>query len=62
MAGSASTNPLLFVAAIILVLAWKTAGHYGVDRFLLPRLGTPWDRRKSDAPLVVGQGRAPNAA
>jgi thiosulfate dehydrogenase (quinone) large subunit len=44
MAGSASTNPLLFVAALGLVLAWKVAGYYGVDRFLLPRLGTPWSR------------------
>jgi thiosulfate dehydrogenase (quinone) large subunit len=48
LAGSASTNPLLFVAAIALVLAWKTAGYYGVDRYLLPRLGTPWNRGKAD--------------
>ncbi len=49
MAGSASTNPLLFVAALLLILAWKTAGWYGADRFLLPLLGTPWNRRKADA-------------
>lgn len=42
MAGTASTNPLLFTAAILLVLAWKVAGHYGFDRVLLPVLGTPW--------------------
>lgn len=42
MAGSASTNPLLFAIAVFLILAWKTAGYYGVDRFLLPLLGTPW--------------------
>lgn len=42
MAGSASTNPLLFAAAIALVLAWKIAGYYGLDRVLLPMLGTPW--------------------
>lgn len=42
MAGTASTNALLFVAAILLMLAWKTAGYWGADRFLLPRLGTPW--------------------
>ncbi len=46
MAGSASTNPLLFAASIFLVLAWKTAGWYGLDRFLLPWLGTPWMRRR----------------
>lgn len=42
MAGTASTNPLLFTAAILLVLAWKVAGSYGLDRVLLPLLGTPW--------------------
>ena len=42
MAGSASTNPLLFVVAVLLILAWKTAGYYGLDRWLLPLLGTPW--------------------
>jgi thiosulfate dehydrogenase [quinone] large subunit len=42
MAGSASTNGLLFTMAVILVLAWKVAGWYGLDRYLLPMLGTPW--------------------
>jgi thiosulfate dehydrogenase (quinone) large subunit len=42
LAGSASTNPVLFTMAIGLILAWKVAGYYGVDRWLLPRLGTPW--------------------
>ncbi len=42
LAGSASTNPVLFTFAIGLILAWKVAGYYGVDRWLLPRLGTPW--------------------
>jgi len=42
MAGSASTNPVLFALAIVLILAWKVAGYYGLDRILLPVLGTPW--------------------
>ncbi|HYH93139.1 MAG TPA: DoxX family membrane protein, partial [Candidatus Saccharimonadales bacterium] len=42
LAGSASTNPVLFTLAIGLMLAWKVAGYYGVDRYLLPMLGTPW--------------------
>jgi thiosulfate dehydrogenase [quinone] large subunit len=42
LAGSASTNPILFTLAIGLMLAWRVAGYYGVDRYLLPRLGTPW--------------------
>lgn len=48
MAGSASTNPLLLITAIGLILAWKIAGHYGVDRFLLPYLGTPWQGKKQE--------------
>jgi thiosulfate dehydrogenase [quinone] large subunit len=52
MAGTASTNPLLFVAAILPVLAWKTAGYYGLDRFLLPRLGAPWGHRADNPALA----------
>lgn len=35
MAGTASTNPLLFLVAILLILAWKVAGYYGADFFIL---------------------------
>jgi thiosulfate dehydrogenase [quinone] large subunit len=42
LAGTVSINPVLFVPTIILILAWKTAGWWGVDRWLLPVLGTPW--------------------
>ena len=42
MAGTASSNPLLFAIGVFLILAWKTAGYWGLDRFLLPMLGTPW--------------------
>ena len=42
MAGTASTNALLFAIATGLVLAWKTAGWIGLDRWLLRALGTPW--------------------
>ncbi len=42
MAGAASTNGMLFVLAILLMLAWKVAGYIGLDYYLLPLLGTPW--------------------
>ena len=45
LAGSASTNPILFTGAIGLILAWRVAGYYGVDRYLLPMLGVPWRSR-----------------
>jgi thiosulfate dehydrogenase [quinone] large subunit len=42
MAGTASTNGLLFTLALFLILAWKIAGYIGLDYYLLPLLGTPW--------------------
>lgn len=42
LAGTASTNPVLFILAVLLMLAWKVSGWYGLDRWLLPLLGTPW--------------------
>jgi thiosulfate dehydrogenase [quinone] large subunit len=47
LAGSASTNPVLFGLAIALILAWKVAGYWGVDRVLLPLLGAPWSPGKA---------------
>lgn len=46
-AGTLSTNPILFILATWLVLAWKVAGWYGLDRWALPWLGTPWNRKSS---------------
>lgn len=46
-AGTLSTNPILFILATWLVLAWKVAGWYGLDRWALPLLGTPWSRRNN---------------
>jgi thiosulfate dehydrogenase [quinone] large subunit len=42
LAGTVSVNPVLFTLSIGLILAWKVAGYIGVDRYLLPKLGTPW--------------------
>ena len=55
MAGTASINPVLFFLAILVVLAWKTAGWWGLDRWLLPLLGTPWQpgRLRSNASGAV---------
>ena len=55
MAGTVSTNPVLFFAGILLILAWKNAGYLGIDRFLLPMLGTPWlqPKLKEQAPAAA---------
>jgi hypothetical protein len=42
LAGSASINPVVFVIALLILFGWKTAGWIGLDRWLLPALGTPW--------------------
>lgn len=42
LAGVVSTNPILGFLALFLILAWRIAGYWGVDRYLLPLLGTPW--------------------
>ncbi len=45
-AGTVSINPIMFLIEIFLILAWRVAGWYGVDRFVLPILGTPWQPGK----------------
>jgi thiosulfate dehydrogenase [quinone] large subunit len=42
LAGTASTNPVLGIIAIGIMIAWKTAGWWGIDRFLLPVVGASW--------------------
>jgi thiosulfate dehydrogenase [quinone] large subunit len=44
LSGSVSTNPIMLLLGILLILAWKVAGWIGLDRWLLPALGTPWHR------------------
>jgi thiosulfate dehydrogenase (quinone) large subunit len=60
LAGSASTNPVLFTMAIGLMLAWKVAGYYGVDRYLLPMLGTPWRAKvQTGRPIAAAPAAQP---
>jgi thiosulfate dehydrogenase [quinone] large subunit len=62
LAGSASTNPVMLLLGFLLVLAWKTAGYIGLDRFLLPLLGTPWRANKEDKaprPRIIAPRTAP---
>jgi thiosulfate dehydrogenase [quinone] large subunit len=42
MAGVAGVNPLFFLLEVLLILAWRNAGYIGLDRFVLPAVGTPW--------------------
>ncbi|MBI4065881.1 DoxX family protein [Candidatus Kaiserbacteria bacterium] len=38
LAGTVSINPILFTLSIFLILAWRIAGYWGLDRYVLPRL------------------------
>jgi len=38
LAGTVSTNPILFTLAIGLILAWRVSGYLGADYFVLPLL------------------------
>ena len=40
-AGVAGANPLMFILATLIVLAWRVAGYWGLDRWVLPRVGVP---------------------
>ncbi len=48
MAGTVSTNPIMFMIALLIIMAWKVAGWYGLDRWALPKLGTPWSVKYKD--------------
>lgn len=56
LAGAVSINPIIGGLALFLVLAWRVAGYYGGDRFLLPLLGTPWTG------TLTRQAKAPPSA
>lgn len=47
MAGTASVNGVFFALAVLLIMAWKIAGYYGLDYFVLPRLANLWMKEKS---------------
>jgi thiosulfate dehydrogenase (quinone) large subunit len=40
-AGVAGANPLMFILATWIVLGWRVAGYWGLDRWVLPRVGVP---------------------
>ena len=53
LASSSSTNQVLFGLANFLGLAWKVGGHWGLDRWLLPVLGTPWARAEAQVDQIA---------
>ena len=48
-AAAIAVLPAAAGVAVLLVLAWKIAGYYGLDFYLLNWLGTPWRGHLPDA-------------
>ncbi len=46
LAGTVSTNPILLMLSIGLIFAWKISGYIGLDRYIFPFVGTPWQPGK----------------
>jgi thiosulfate dehydrogenase [quinone] large subunit len=44
LAGTTSTNPLLVILELLCMFGYSVAGFWGLDRWLLPAIGTPWHR------------------
>ncbi|HHV54246.1 MAG TPA: DoxX family protein [Firmicutes bacterium] len=44
LAGTTSTNPILYTLEIVIIAAGATAGAYGLDHFLLPYVRPYWQR------------------
>ncbi|HUG94670.1 MAG TPA: hypothetical protein VMK30_00845, partial [Pleomorphomonadaceae bacterium] len=66
MAGTVSSNPVLFGLGVFVVLGWKVAGYWGIDRYLLPTLGAPWSfgalfKGKGIASMTAEEPGAPTA-
>jgi thiosulfate dehydrogenase [quinone] large subunit len=36
LAGTLSSNPVMFLIALFLALAWRVSGYWGADRYVLP--------------------------
>jgi thiosulfate dehydrogenase (quinone) large subunit len=54
LAGSASTNPMLFALAVGLIVAWKVSGYFGADYFLVPWLASLGKHKKEAVEKVPG--------
>ena len=52
MAGSASVNPMFLVLSVFLVLAWKVAGYFGADYFLVPWFASLFGHKKEKTETI----------
>lgn len=62
LSGTVSINPVLGTFGLFLVFAWRVAGYYGLDSYLLPALGLPWKPGRVFTGAGLGVGRKPPRA
>ncbi len=58
-AGTAGANPLMFILAIFLALAWRVAGYWGLDRWALKWLGVPGEAGTAFQRRRANRGQTP---
>ena len=51
----------MFTLAMGVMLAWRVAGYYGVDQWLLPLLGTPWRKKAAAEGSTTSPASVPGA-
>ena len=56
LAGTTSTNPILFTAAVVLLFAGSKSWYYGVDRYLVPAVRRWLQAVRGPARRVAEQG------
>ena len=52
LAGSISVNPVMLLLSLFLLLAWRVAGYYGLDRFLLPAIAAPTSMKQRISEII----------
>jgi hypothetical protein len=58
-AGSVSSSPTFIILGVLIIIGWRVAGWWGLDRVLLPWLGTPGQPgRLRPQPVAATQGPA----
>jgi len=42
LAGAVSTNPIMLALELVLIIGWRPAGWWGLDRWIIPRIRPLW--------------------
>lgn len=61
LSGTTSSNPVMLILAIFVIVGWRVAGYIGLDRILLPALGTPWQHNLGGSIASIRRGKLPEA-